>query len=254
MNQPMSQGQMYYGQDAVESARALPGFANVRQKFELYDRIRIGSEVPTNVNGWFPDFTTMSASGESFSFFNQRQESETTKVYTNMKKKTGLDWPVIFTSVGIEFIYPDPVNVDMYDGDRCVSKMFSQFIKNHSVCEIFTGGADDKLLTALSAQLPMGYGMVSNQAAGTLVGYAGTHSNGVAMGNNRGKFPWALALPKDISLELRLTLAKRARDMLTLMATVQPIVFANGTFANEAMIEVCFEGFRDVQQVGNYTR
>lgn len=255
MNQPV-QPTMYYGQDAAEQARnMLPGFTNVRQTFLLYDTIRIGLDVPTNVSGWFTDFTTMLNSAGNYSFFDQRQEAETTTAYTNMKKKTGLDWPVIFTDLGIEFEYPDPVNVDMFDGDRTAGKQFSDFIKKNSYCELFVGGADDKLLTFKPEHAPYGFGTVGHQAGGTTVSYSSILSNGDALAGNRLQFKdWALALPKDYSLHVRLTLAKAARDMLALMAQVQPIVFANGTFNNEAQIKICFRGMRDIQQVGNFVR
>lgn len=247
--------QVMYGQDAVEQARALPGFNNVRQTFLLYDTIRIGADVPTNVSGWFTNFTTMLASAGNYSFFDQRQEAETTTAYTNMKKKTGLDWPCIFTDLGIEFYYPDPINVDMFDGDRAAGKMFADFCKRHSYCELFTGGADDKILTFLPEMAPYGFGTSGQQVGGTLVSYSAVLSNGDNLAGNRLQFKdWALALPKDFSVHVRLTLAKAARDMLALMQQVQPIAFANGSFNNEAMIRICFRGMREVQQVGNYIR
>lgn len=251
----MNQPKVYYGQDSVAQAQSMEEFQNVRQTFMLYDTIRIGKNVPTNVPGWFSGFDTMLNSAGNYSFYDQRQEAEASTAYTNMKKKTGLDWPVIFTDMGIEFYYPDPLNVDMFDGDRAAGKMFSDFVKRHSFCELFVGGADDKLLTFLPEQAPSGFGTAGHQAGGTTVSYSSILSNGEPLAGNRLQFKdWALALPKDFSLHVRLTFAKAARDMLALMENVKPIVFANGTFENEAMIRISFRGMREIQQVGNFTR
>jgi hypothetical protein len=244
-----------YGQNAVEEIRsAMPEFANVRQDFLLYDTIRIGENVPANVNGWFPDFTTMLSSGDGFSFFDQRQESEAGTSYTNMKKKTGLDWPIIITDMGIKFHYPDPVNVDMFDGDRASAKMFTQEVPTHSNCALFTGGGDDKLLTFLPEMAPYGFGVQGHQS-GPVESYSSLLTNGVPVAGNRFQFAnMAIALPKDISISIKLNIAKQGRDILALMAAVQPIVFANGTLTNEAEIRICIRGMREIQQVGNYTR
>ena len=244
-----------YGADAVEQIRsANSAFKNVRQDFLLYDTIRIGENVPTNVNGWFDNFTNMLSSGNGFSFFDQRQESEAGTSYTNMKKKTGLDWPVIITDLGIKFSYPDPVNVDMFDGDRAAAKMFADTVPEHANCALFTGGGDDKLLTFLPEQAPYGFGTAGHQS-GPIESYSSLLTNGAPLAGNRFQFAnMAIALPKDISISIKLNLEKQARDILTLMQSVQPIVFANGTLTNEAMIRITLRGMREIQQVGNYTR
>lgn len=244
-----------YGQDAIEEIRQKnTEFRNVRQDFLLYDTIRIGEDVPTNVNGWFANFTTLLASGGDFSFFDQRQESEAGTQYTNMKKKTGLDWPVIITDLGIGFYYPDPVNVDMFDGDRAAAKMFTDFVARHCSAALYTGGADDKLLTFLPEQAPYGFGTTGHQS-GPTESYSSVLTNGSPLAGNRFQFAnMAIALPKNFSISIKLTFAKAARDLLALLADVQPIVFANGTFNNEAMIRITLRGMREVQQLGNYTR
>lgn len=251
--------QMYYGQDenaVVQQIRQeMPGFSNVRQDFLLYDTIRIGSAVPTNINGWYTNFTNMLAAGGVHSFFDQRQEAETGTTYTNMKKKTGLDWPVIITSFGVDFIYTDPVNSDLYDGDRASAKLWADHIKRHTDGALYTGGADDKILTFLPEHTPYGFGTWGNQVGGDTVGFSSLLANGEPLAGNQFQFKsWALALPKDFSIAVRLNFAKAARDMMALMADVKGIEFANGTYANEAMIRICMRGMRDVQQVGNYIR
>lgn len=252
-----NQPQMYYGQEeqiVAQIRKEMPGFSNVRQDFLLYDTIRIGADVPSNINGWYPDFTTMLAAGGVHSFFDQRQEAETGTTYTNMKKKTGLDWPVIITSFGIEFYYFDPVNVDMYDGDRASAKVFTDLVKRHTDGALYTGGADDKILTFLPEQAPYGFGTWGNQT-GPTVSYSSLMSNGEPLAGNQFQFKnWALALPKDFSIAVRLNFAKAARDAMAAMATVKPVEFATGTYNNECMIRICARGMRDVQQVGNYIR
>jgi len=244
-----------YGADAVEQIRsANEAFVNVRQDFVLYDTIRIGANVPTNVNGWFDNFTNMLSSGNGFSFFDQRQESEAGTAYTNMKKKTGLDWPVIITDLGIRFYYPDPVNVDMFDGDRAAAKIFTDLVPEHSHCALFTGGGDDKLLTFLPEHAPYGFGTAGHQS-GPTESYSSILTNGAPLAGNRFMFKnMAVALPKDISISIKLNFEKFAREALTLLAGVQPIVFANGTLVNECMIRITLRGMREIQQVGNYTR
>ena len=108
------------------------GFNNVIQDFVLWDTVCIGADVPSNINGWFTSLTNMANSDVPISFFNQRQEGETGTAYTNMKKKTGLDWPADFQSIGMRFVYPDPINVDMYDGDRAAAKMFREVLPEHT--------------------------------------------------------------------------------------------------------------------------
>lgn len=247
---------MYYGQDALEQAWALPGFNNVRQTFVLYDSVRIGARpaAQSGINGWYASLTAMSAVSGGLSFFDQRQESEAGTIYTNMKKKTGLEWPVIFNDIGVDFYYPDPVNVDLYDGDRASAKNFCDFLRKHSVLELFTGGGDDKILTAPCEMLPWGFGTWGHQAGGNVEGYSSLLTNGMPVQSNRTNFQWALALPRDTAIRAKITFAPAANEMMALMDDIKPIEFANGTFSNEAMIRVGFMGLRDVQQVGNYFR
>lgn len=252
------QPQMYYGQTEEIVAKIqseVPGFKNVRQDFLLYDTIRIGSAVPTNINGWYADYTTMLAAGGVHSFFDQRQEAETGTTYTNMKKKTGLDWPVILTSFGIEFYYFDPINSDLYDGDRASAKVFMDLVKRHTDGALYVGGADDKILTFLPEHAPYGFGTWGNQVGGDTVGFSSLMSNGEPLAGNQFQFKnWALALPKDFSIAVRLNFAKAARDAMLAMATVKDIEFATGTLPGECMFRICARGMRDVQQVGNYIR
>lgn len=226
----------------------------VLQDFLLWDTIRIGDNVPVNVNGWYSNFTNMLAEGDRFSFFNQRQESEARTAYTNMKKKTGLDWPIYINSIGIGFYYPDPVNVDMFDGDRTAAKVWNDLVPKHCSCAIYTGGADDKILSFLPEMAPYGFGSSGNMS-GPSESFASIITNGVPEGGNRFLFPTqAIPLPKDTSLQVDITFEKSARDAMALLAEVQEIAFANGNLANECGIRVCIRGQRQVQQLGNYTR
>lgn len=250
------EGGMYYGPDAIQEAQGLEGFHNVRQTFYLYDTVRIGARpaAVSGINGWFASFTAMASASGGLSFFDQRQESEAGTVYTNMKKKTGLEWPVIFADLGVDFYYPDPINVDLYDGDRTAAKQFCDFMRRHSVLELYTGGGDDKILTAPCEMLPWGFGMYGHQAGGNCEGYSSLLSNGLPEKGNRMDFEWALALPRDTSIRAKITFAPAANDMMTYMDTVKPIEFAEGSFSNEAYIKVGFLGLRDIQPVGNYFR
>lgn len=237
-----------------ENEAGNPQFSNVRQDFLLWDTIRIGDDVPTNVNGWYANFATMLAQGDRFSFFNQRQESEAHTAYTNMKKKTGLDWPIYITSIGIGFYYPDPVNVDMFDGDRTAAKVWCDLIPRHCSCSLYTGGADDKILSFTPEMAPYGFGSSGNMT-GPMESFTSIITNGVPMAGNRFLFPTQeIPLPKDTAINLDITFEKAARDAMTLMASVQPIAFANGTLNNECGIRVAIRGQREVQQLGNYTR
>jgi hypothetical protein len=229
-------------------------FNNVEQDFMLWDRVCIGADVPTNINGWYTSFAAMAASDVPISFFNQRQEGEVGTAYTNMKKKTGLDWPAKFDSMGIRFLYPDPVNVDMYDGDRAAAKIFREVLPEHLSLGLYIGGADDKILSLLPAYAPGGYGPVSNQS-GPTASYASTGTMGVAIAGNR--WLWlkkALMLPKDISIEVRFQLTTKGKQILALLNIPQPIEFLAGTFSNWAIMEVCLRGTRQVQQTGEWHR
>jgi hypothetical protein len=230
------------------------GFNNVIQDFVLWDTVCIGSDVPGQINGWFTSLTNMANSEVPISFFNQRQEGETGTSYTNMKKKTGLDWPANFQSIGMRFIYPDPVNVDMYDGDRAAAKMFREVLPEHTSLGLYIGGADDKILSLKPPFAPPGFGPVSNQS-GPTASYCSTGTMGVSLAGNR--FLWlskALVLPKDISIEVRLSLSKKAKELLTAMNEVKPIEFENGKFVNWAAIEVTLRGTRGIQQAGEWHR
>ena len=237
-----------------EIRRSDPDFKNVRQDFLLWDTIRIGENVPQNVNGWYTSFTAMLADSNEQSFFDQRQESEAGSAYTNMKKKTGLDWPMIITDLGIQFMYPDPVNADLFDGNRTESKMFTDVVPKDVSCSLYTGGGDDKILTFLPEMAPYGFG-TSGQQMGSIETFSSVLSNGVPIAGNRFIFKnMAIKLPKDISTSIKINFAKPARDLLALMATVKPIIFANGEYKNEAKIRIAMRGMRDIQQVGNYRR
>ena len=137
----------YYGQEpAVVAAQQDARFTNVRQDFLLFDVLRIGPDIETNVQGWQISPAALAAADVPISFFDQRQESETGPAYSNMKKKTGLDWPVIFTDFGIGFFYPDPVNTEMYDGDRAAAKIWSQILPLHLNAAIYVGQVEDDRL------------------------------------------------------------------------------------------------------------
>jgi hypothetical protein len=246
-----------FGQDAVEAVRQEMGaqFHNVRQDFLLWDTLRIGANVPTQVSGWFANFTDLLADGNKQSFFNQRQESEAHTAYTNMKKKTGLDWHVIITDIGIGFYYPDPINVDMFDGDRASSKLFNEMCMSDSSCALFIGGADYKILSFVPEMAPYGFGPSGNQVGGSLTGYASLVNNGLPTGGNRFWFTnQAIPLPKDTAINVDWLMEKPLRDLMTAMVAPQPIPFASGDYVNEVKVRVCIRGLREVQQLGNMTR
>ncbi len=229
-------------------------FTNVRQDFILYDCIRIGEDVPTKVPGWFNTLEEFADSDVDASFFNQRQQSEAGPAYTNMKKKTGLDWPCIFTDFGMGFFYPDPVNTDMFDGDRAAAKLFSGTLPQHMVMGMYIGGADDKILQIRPEYAPYGFGLTGNQA-GSGTGYSSIVTMGESLAGNRFQFAnLPLRLPKDISVEVRLDKTKTAKDLLRKMKEVRPIVFENGTFNNEVIIVSAYRGLRGIQQVGDWHR
>lgn len=233
---------------------SVEGFNNVRQEGLLYDVIRIGSEVEDNVPGWYKTLSNVADADVPLSFFDQRQTSEAGEAYTNMRKKTGIDTPWIFTSFGIGIVYPDPINTDMFDGDRAAAKVLSHGVVNHSVANIFLGGADNKFLTGRIEHLPYGFGLTGNQM-GNIESYASLLTNGDALGGNRFKFPnMPMVLPKDISLSVRIDQTKALKKILRALDTVKPIVCANGTIANEVLIIAAFRGLRDIQQAGNYYR
>jgi hypothetical protein len=246
----------YYGQEeAVIEAQKASGFNNVRQDFLLFDVLRVGPDVETKVQGWETTLTALAAADTPISFFDQRQESETGVAYSNMKKKTGLDWPVIFTDFGIGFFYPDPVNTDMYDGDRASSKMWSQILPLHMNAAIYVGGADNKILSVRPEMCPYGFGAVGNQVGGNLAQYASLITQGDSLAGNRFIFKnLPLKLPKDISISVKLTLTAAAKRILNAMNTVKPIVFENGVWNNECMIIAAFRGMRDVQPIGDFHR
>ena len=238
-----------YGQESSQQP-----FVNVTQDFLLWDTIAIGSDVPTNINGWYPSFAALAAADVPLSFFNQRQEGETGTTYTNMKKKTGLDWPLDVESLGIRFLYPDPVNVDMFDGDRAASKMFREVLVEHTSLSLYIGSSDDKILSLKPAHAPAGYGPMANQS-GPTASYSSTGTMGEPLAGNR--WLWlkkALTLPKDISIEVRLNLSAKAKQLLVLLAAVQPIEFLAGSLQNWALIEVSLRGTRQVQQTGEWHR
>jgi hypothetical protein len=247
---------MFGQQDAVEAIRQTDvRFQNVRQDFLLWDTLRVGANVPLNVSGWYADFISMLADSDRFSFFNQRSESEAHTTYTNMKKKGGLDWPIIITDVGIGFYYPDPINTDMFDGDRASSKLFKEMAMAHTNCSLFVGGADHKILSFVPEMAPYGFGPAGNQVSGDTLSYSSVMTNGLPDGGNRFWFTnQAIPLPRDTALNIDWTLEKAMRDLLTAMEAPKPIVFSTGSYANEVMVRICFRGLREVQQLGNMTR
>jgi hypothetical protein len=229
-------------------------FYNVTRDFMLWDTVNIGEDVPTAINGWFPSFAAMALSDVPISFFNQRQEGETGTTYTNMKKKTGLDWPADFESLGIRFNYPDPVNVDMFDGDRCAAKVFQTVLVEQCSLSLFIGGADTKILSLKPAHASPGFGPVSNQS-GPTASYTSVTTMGDPLAGNRWRWIAApLTLPKDISIEVQLTFTKKGKEILTLLNVVQPIEFLAGSLKNWASIEIQLRGTRQTQQDGAFHR
>lgn len=238
-----------YGQEAGSN-----NIQRVLQDMVLWDTFRLGGDVPTNVPGWYTTFANLLNEGNTIHFFNQRQESEAHTAYTNMKKKTGLDWPIYITSIGIGFYYPDPVNVDLFDGDRTASKVWCDLIPKHCSCSVYTGGADDKILSFRPEHAPYGFGSSGNMT-GPGESFASIITNGIPDAGNRFLFPTQkIPLPKDTALQIDLTFEKPARDAMELMVAPNPIAFAQGNLTNECGIVVCIRGQREVQQLGNYTR
>ena len=224
-----------------------------REDFILWDTICVGDDVPEKFQG-FRTFGDMADSSTPYAFFSQRQESETGSFYTNMKKKTGIDWPFYVESIGIRWYYPDPINAGPFDGDRAAAKVFCEVVPQHSIIEFYVGGSDDKLLTLLPEYAPSGYGPTGDQT-GVSVEYSSIISSGIASAANRWNWTQkALALPKDISIEVRLQLAKKAKDFLRALGTVNPIVFQNGSVHNWAMVRVSLRGMRDSQRKGAWYR
>lgn len=229
-------------------------FSNVRQDWVLYDTVRIGPDVPTNVTGWYPSFTALADAAVPISFFDQRQEGEAGTTYTNMKKKTGLDFSAIFTDIGIGLFYPDPVNVDMFDGDRAAGKLFGTTLPQHAHTGLFVGGSDLKILELRPEMQPYGFGPTGNQS-GPTAGFSSLVNMGEALAGNRFRFAnLPLKLPKDISISTKLTFSQQGKTLLRAMDTVKPISFATGDYPNEALIVCAIRGMREVQQLGNLHR
>lgn len=229
-------------------------FLDVQQDFLLYATLRIGPAVPENVPGWYKSFTDLANADHQISFLDQQQEAEVGSTYTNMKKKTGLDWHCIFSDFGIGFELPDPLNVGQFDGDRAQAKMFASVVPQHCNGAIYIGGADNKILTFRPEQCPLGFGPSGNQN-GPTASFGSLITNGIPLAGNRMQFAnYPLVLPKDISISVRLNFSAQGKNLLKLMDEVAPISFANGEYQNEAQIKIAFRGLRQVQPIGNLRR
>lgn len=243
-----------YGQ----AAEAAMESNNVRQDYILYDNLVIGSGVPSSVSGWFPTFTALAGHDGYHGFFDQRQESEVGSTYTNMKKKTGLDFPVIITDMGVEFHYPDPVNTELFDGDRAAAKVFQEIVPKHAYFDFFIGGGDHKILTAKPEHAPQAYGPQGNQVGGNLVSYASLMTNGTPHGSNCFHFAnFPLRIPADKIISVRLNFAAKAKEYLNALVAPAPMAFsqpATEKVESWAMIGVWLRGTRDIQNLGDLRR
>ena len=239
-----------YGQEA--QIMQTKGFENVRLDYIMYDAIRIGTDVPTNVPGWFSNLTNLANSDNEISFFNVRQASEAGDYYTNVVKKTGLDFPCIFTDFGIGFFYPDPVNTQTYDGDRAAAKVFQSIFPQHCSLSLYIAGSDNKILTIRPEMAPYGFGPSGNQIGGVVqIEYSSLITNGIPLAGNRFRFAnLPLKLPKDIAVKAVLNLSNTAKTILRAMDTVKPMVFEDATWTNECLIVCAYRGIRDIQQLG----
>jgi hypothetical protein len=253
------------------------GRQNVLEPWSIYDSICIcrnfyGNE--SSVQGWFLTFAAFAAQQEH-RFFKSRNEAICGLPYNNMQSQDRADFAFHALSIGISFQGPcqgwekEPES-EFMGGGLNISNFFQFDLPNHVGIEFRL--AQDVRLDANPYHIPPGYGpRVSGVSQGidliagaTNAGY----SSGIVVGtqgepvkDNRFYFKSEIAIPRNETFEVRMTLSEYARNILSVtngpanyfwgypVALEAPHI-EEARFPTRYVIQCAIHGLREVQQRG----
>jgi hypothetical protein len=229
-------------------------FKNVMEPWPIYDSVLIGPAVDTSKN-WYASFATMAQQPE-IPFLNVRTLSDAGASYTNITSRDKFPWLYYCESIGIRFLYPDPVvdNASTHTAIMAATALFQKVIPEHAYFELQI--REDVIYRACPAHMPAGIGVTGfvngNNAANNFM--MTTLTNGVPAMANRWKFVnGAIAIPRDTPVLARLFFSQYGKDLLTQLGAVSGFDFGGvSAFPNVAKIELTLFGVRGVQQRGEY--
>lgn len=225
-------------------------YKNVWESWMIYDTVVIGDGVDEAQN-WYASFAAMAAAPE-VPFINVRTMSSVGGAYTNITSRDKFPWPFLLHSMGMRFMYPDPItdNSSPHTAIMAATKIFNQVLQEHSYFELEV--REDVILRIKPSHMPAGMGptgyVQGNNAANNWM--ATTITNGVPQLGNRWKFVGkAIEIPRDTPVRGRLYFSQYGRELLTALNAVSPLDFEEEE-NNYALIELTMLGTRGVQQRG----
>lgn len=259
---------------------------NVLEPWTIYDSIIVSSAMygnESNVQGWFPTFAAFGAQQEH-RFFKSRNEAMAGLAYNNMQSQDRADFAFHALSIGLAFQGPSQPWEKRNAGEFGtppginISNFFQFDLPNHVGVEFRL--AQDIRLDASPYHMPPGYGpRVSGVSQGldaafdvppnggpggpAFLGY----TSGVVVGtqgeptkDNRFYFKSEIAIPRNETFEVRITLSEYARMILTQITGPHSYLWGEIAGAPAALTEVRFptryviqcaiHGLREVQQRG----
>ena len=253
---------------------------NVMEPWTIYDSIVISSQMygnEANVQGWFPTFAAFGQQQEH-RFFKSRNEAMCGLAYNNMQSQDRSDFAFHALSIGLAFQGPSQPWEKYVDGEFNpppginIPNFFQFDLPNHVGVEFRL--AQDVRLDASPYHLPPGYGpRVSGVSQGLDAFPAGAtssagFSSAVVVGtqgeptkDNRFYFKSEIAIPRNETFEVRITLSEYAR--LILGAITGPhnyywgvpvagevATMTEARFPTRYVIQCALHGLREVQQRG----
>lgn len=251
---------------------------NVKEKCMLYDTVGIytppfGVSMPVP-DGWFLNYAALSAANE-IPFFNVRNRSAGL-MWCNQDKRDQLAWPFLIQSIGIEWWALSMSSAPSWSTDQTfspedhASHVFATDVPRH--CGVTLQVQQDERLKAFSYFCQPGYGVFGDgygRSAPSALGAGNDNgwdhilnvvSQGQPLLNNRFHFPIALEVPRNATLNVRLTINEYGRQMLAVLPWLTTWFGASYDVTDSLVwqqfsgIRVTLEGYRLVQQRGQYHR
>jgi len=243
----------------MENMGAAPaGAQQVKERFPLYDTVRISEDLPEGktIDG-YDTFTTMAAQ-EEVPFLNVRNSSQVAKSYCNLTSTDKLAWPFELHTIGIEFIYPDPslkFPPNSLTGDIYASYLFKRILPEH--CHVEFWIREDKRLSAKVAHLCPGVGITGyNANLAQPLATQTTMTNGVPTAPNRWTFVGKpIMIPADTPIKGILKFSPFGKNLLNWLQNPGVLGFDEeyaDAINNEAQIRYHLGGYRFVQRRGEY--
>ena len=249
---------------------------NVLEPWTIYDSIVISSQMygnEANVQGWFTSFQAFGQQQEH-RFFKSRNEAMCGLAYNNMQSQDRADFGFHALSIGLAFQGPSQPWDKHVAGEFTpppginIPNFFQFDLPNHVGVEFRL--AQDVRLDASPYHMPPGYGpRVSGVSQGldaptSWEGYTSAvvvGTQGEPTKDNRFYFKSEIAIPRNETFEVRLTLSEYARNILGQFTGPWSYLWGvplggevpgiqESRFPTRYVIQCAIHGLREVQQRG----